>query len=670
MIRIILLKIRMKISAILKRFAKPISVADTDSFYKEHFNSRIPQADFFVKRQKTAFFFTLDKLPEYKKVIRNHYPDSFQQAVTEADKIINHQFDMLGSGEVYLGNNINWHRDFKSGYTWPKIPYAKINLVNPKDRSDIKIVWELSRLQQFTTLGKAYWYTDNKAYLDEFVATVTDWTENNPVDYGPNWTCSMEVAIRAINLIWGLYLFSGNNNLSDTFVAETVKLLYYHGLHIEQNLETIEKGANTNHLVSNYIGLLYIGFLFPEFDRAEQWRQIAIDGLEEEISLEVFDDGADYECSTSYHRLVTEIFLSAYILADKNGYSFSSLYKNRLEKMIKFSESITPQSGIVPFVGDNDDGFIVKISHEDPASHTHIIEVGNKLFGHPLPIDIHVSEESLFYLGIDAVLDTVDMKKLKSTFFKSSGYGIIRNDRMHLLFSASKIKERHLAGHKHNDNLSFTLEIDSIRYFVDPGTFCYTSDYDERNSNRSVRNHNTVQIDSEEQNNYYNRKIFYMPDDCKSEIDLWVNTTEKIIVSGTHKGYTKLGDNIVHRRTIWTDLKRTIIKIVDEFDGSQNDVHTFETRFITPVTEISKNGPNLKLTADEDNSLSLNFVSHQNPEVRIDDTEYFPRFGKALPAKRITSKVTQKLPCKLVTIIEKENVTVERKRQRIEETLV
>ncbi len=644
MFRVYLIKIKHKIIHLAKKYKPPMKVLSLEKFYETRFLGVKPNSYYFLNRKNPKFFYKPADYEQFVKYLKKEFPESVTCTLARADNFLNHKFNLLGSGEKFLGKEINWHTDFKSGISWSKDYYTKIKIVNQNDNSDIKVPWELSRLQHFIDLGKAYWITEDEAYLKEFVLTIRHWEKENQVGYGPNWTCSMEVAIRAINIIWGLYFFSAKNLLTDKFIQQTVRLLYYHALHIEQNLETIEDGANTNHLLSNYLGLFYIGLLFPEFDRSQKWRQLACKGLEKEIALEINRDGADYECSTSYHRLVFEIFLSAYILGKKNNFQFSDNYKSTLQKMMHFSESITPPSGKTPLVGDNDDGFIIKLSHDNPAFHSHLIELGAEIFNTPLPNFVEKSEESLFYFGI-LNSSSLIKKVVRSSLFKESGYAVIRNKKLHLLFSASKLAPKALGGHKHNDNLSFTLEYNKIPFFIDPGTFCYTSDFSMRNENRSVASHNTVSIDSEEQNRFHNSRLFYLCNDSKSEIDLWANNNKTIIVSGFHRGYEQSNSKIIHRRTIQVNLKTSLIEITDEITGDSDKEHLFETRFITPIENviIQKNDI-IHIRADKDDCLAMLFDKSRNQKIEISQSEFFPRFGITIPAKIITRIQKTALP--------------------------
>ena len=60
----------------------------------------------------------------------------------------------------------------------------------------------------------------------------------NPPRYGVNWVCTMDVAIRAANLILAYDIFRAKDALfCPEFVNEFVATIHTHGKHIVHNLE-------------------------------------------------------------------------------------------------------------------------------------------------------------------------------------------------------------------------------------------------------------------------------------------------------------------------------------------------------------------------------------------------------------------------------------------------
>ena len=321
-----------------------------------------------------------NKIVETKK---NEYFKSLEQTIKDANEICEHIFDLLGSDKQKLGKEIDWHLDFKSGYKWnPKTYYLWTGKhVTLDDDSDVKVPWELSRCQHFATLGKAYWFTGDEKYANEFISQIESWIARNPVELGVNWACTMDVAIRAVNWIWGYYFFCDSENLTKEFKINFFKSLFLHGRHIINNLEFGQ--IRGNHYLSDIVGLVYLGIFFQETKEGKKWLEKGLSALEEEMKLQVYPDGVNCEGSISYHRLVTELFLSTTLLCRKNGITFPECYMNRLEKMIEFVMYYTKPDGTAPQIGDNDDGRLHILSNYgnwNRLDHRYLLSVGAVMF--------------------------------------------------------------------------------------------------------------------------------------------------------------------------------------------------------------------------------------------------------------------------------------------------
>ncbi len=56
----------------------------------------------------------------------------------------------------------------------------------------------------FRSLAAAFRLTDDAGYLDELGAQLRVWIDANPVEFGVNWACTMDVAIRGVNWVAAL----------------------------------------------------------------------------------------------------------------------------------------------------------------------------------------------------------------------------------------------------------------------------------------------------------------------------------------------------------------------------------------------------------------------------------------------------------------------------------
>ena len=255
-------------------------------------------------------FQALSPAPGERDVIRALYsgPYAGEREVLRrrVERILSHEFDLLGSGPTALGPEIDWSRDFKSGRTWELVHSETIDVAELSRETDIKVPWELSRCQHFTALGRAWVIERDPRLPAELEAQVRSWIRRNPIGMGVNWACTMDVALRAVSWIWALGLFD-DAPLSDAFREEMLLALYRHGLWISEHLESGE--VNGNHLLSDALGLVACGTVFRDSAEGRSWLGLGSGLLEREVRFQVGEDGVDIEASVAYHRLVLEIFL-------------------------------------------------------------------------------------------------------------------------------------------------------------------------------------------------------------------------------------------------------------------------------------------------------------------------------------------------------------------------
>ena len=304
---------------------------------------------------------------------------------------------------------IDWHLDFKSGFRWSENTWYLDVLHGHKLGLDIKVPWELSRMQHLPQLALAYFlaaaghhrFRRPQTYAREFRNQVLDFVANNPPRFGVNWHYSMEVGVRITNWLVAYDLFRAfGADFDPEFKKAFIRTIYDHGLHIVNNLEWSEK-PRTNHYLANIAGLLFVASYLlctPELPELDAWLAFAVQELLIEVSKQFYDDGANYEASACYHRLSAEIvtYATAMVLAlseEKRSAlrtydhkllgahsrlipaplilypmkgterlaPFPRAYFERLERMAEFTMHITKPHGHIPQIGDNDNGRFLKL---------------------------------------------------------------------------------------------------------------------------------------------------------------------------------------------------------------------------------------------------------------------------------------------------------------------
>lgn len=299
---------------------------------------------------------------------------------------------------------IDWQLDVKSGYRWSEaVWFRDIPIEWTAPGVDIKVPWELSRMHHVVHLAWAFGMRADHAegtvaWAREFRNQVLDFIATNPPEFGVNWCSPMDVAIRAVNWLVAYDLFRAfGAEFDDAFQVELGRSVLAHGRHITANLEWRPTLRN-NHYLANVAGLLIIGAYLPRTDEVDAWLAFGVQELVAEAGFQFTPDGANFEASTSYHRLSAEMvaFATAFVVAlpphkrdaldsykrtawhgrvplraaparayasgepDAAGF-LPAWFWERLRRMGEFTEAITKPDGHVIQVGDNDSGRFLKL---------------------------------------------------------------------------------------------------------------------------------------------------------------------------------------------------------------------------------------------------------------------------------------------------------------------
>ncbi len=493
---------------------------------------------------------------------------------------LDHCFDLLGSGPVATGRPdkpgigvsspnrlirdsvrdlipegpwaardyrfIDWRRDFRSGRRWSAETYWDRVTVVPGNGADIKIPWELGRLQHLPPAAALAVREDANEdkekqgrLVAEIRAQILDFIASNPPRFGVHWRTPMEQGLRVVSITLALdILHDAGITLDQEFIAVVTASLDDHARHILRHLEWSET-ARGNHYLGNILGILFAASHLPETPETLAWQAFAVEQMQVEILRQFRTDGGGFEASTGYHRLSLEMMLLAAALADlfddaetrristadrrglglrvpqdgqalprhENGSLIGSDAINRLIHAGAFLEAVTKPSGLLHQVGDMDSGSAVKFvwprddretaqtlalyrrwRKDRPGVRRPVEDVGERR-------TLDQSRETILTLPGDhrrvtgvSLPDGLAALELSGAFPRF-GLFILGNDRMYLALRAYDPALAGEWGHGHDDNLAVELEIDGKPLITDPGAFVYGADADMRNRYRHARAH-------------------------------------------------------------------------------------------------------------------------------------------------------------------------------------
>ena len=449
-----------------------------------------------------------------------------------ADDALNHTFFAhKGYQPSYnYGEDINWRY-------WPV--------------EDNELRWQLHRHKWFAPMGRAYRVSGDEKYAIEWTKQYIDWIRKNPYvkiskaeyeitndsqlkDDAENsryaWR-PLEVSHRLQDQPVQFQLFIDSPAFTAEFLTEFLVNYHRHAEHIISNYS-----KQGNHLLFEAQRMLYAGTFFPEFKKAETWRQSGVEVLNREINVQVYDDGGQYELCPHYHLAAINIFIKALEVADVNGFrnAFPQSYIDTIEKMIEFYTNISFPDYTNPCFSD------AKLVTKKEMLNNY--KNWSKLFPDNGLIR-HMATE-----GAEGALP-----EYLSKGYLTSGFFVFRNS-----WDSDAIQMIVKAGppafwHNQPDNGTFELWYNGKNLFQDSGSYIYAGKgevMEERNWFRRSSVHNTLTLGN---------KNFETTD---SKTLLWQPEGEIQILVTENQSYK----NLKHRRSIFF-VDGSYFVIVDEAVG-------------------------------------------------------------------------------------------------------
>lgn len=493
------------------------------------------------------------------------FPADRDRILRAAEDALAHRVDLLGSGPVALGETIDWHRDYKTGYPWPVIAAEKIDYAVLDEGCDVKFPWELSRFQWLIPVAQAYLLTGDDRYPTFVRDIVENWIDANPYGLGINWLIGMEAALRGIALVWLFRAFHDAPTWRDAgFRERYLHLVYLHGHFIERHLEPAD--VNGNHFTADAAGLVILGLFFGRGTAPDRWHRGGWRMLSREISRQVHPDGVDFEASTAYHRLVLELFLLPAVFRTAHGLNVPEYYRRRLAAMAGFARAYSRTDGSTPLWGDADDGRVLPFGGQDVNDHRYLTELvsrslGGGEFAEP-------SVEAFWLLGDPGHGAKQSAEPGTSTGFPDGGVYIMRHENDHVFIDCGPVGLGERGGHGHNDCLSFEAVLQGVPLIVDCGSYVYTASVDWRNRFRGTGFHNTPMIDGEEQNRFPHPEFLWLlRNDARHLVQEWRTENDRDIFVGSHTGYERLANPVTPIRKIILDKPDHRLIVLDRFEG-------------------------------------------------------------------------------------------------------
>ena len=590
--------------------------------------------------------------PDRMARLRTVWPAEFGHTVAAAERVLAHRFTLLGGDEFDPVDSsrppradgyrwIDWHLDPGRQLRFPTgFPHKNWDMATMRPgRADIKLPWELARCQHWPLLAQAWALTGDQRYAHEIANQLDDFVVSNPLGEGVNWVCTMDVALRAANWAVALQILQDWEGPEPDFWSRACQHLLALGHFIRSNLED-KYEVTSNHFLSNVVGLLYVAAVFVDRPQGQQWLDWCEAMLEREMGVQILPDGADFESSIPYHRLVAELFLGAWHVSRWVQRPLSEGYRAKLEKMVDYLVGVMRPDGLMPQVGDADDGRLHILSRYgswQPQDARHLLAPAalalERADWRGLAGPVGAWEAA--WWGFDELAGTEAAVApatwpAHATHYPDAGHAVSRVGGHYLLVSNAKVGTEGFGNHKHNDQLSFELHIAGQPLIVDPGSFVYTSDPEARNRFRGTAFHNTVMVDGVEQNEMNPEWLFRLFEKAQPQTLAFEASASRMIYEGSHEAYVRLPEPLRHRRRFVHDRQTGQLDIEDELRSE--GVHELCWHFhLAPGVEaqLDPGHATLRLLA-RGQHFELQW-SGPELEAELTPSQYSPSYGRAQP---------------------------------------
>lgn len=405
---------------------------------------------------------------EWIKFVKANSKDEIKRAKLQGDLICNgiiiynDPMDMEATSIPYTFNGIDWNRSANLDSEW---------------------IYMLSRNGFMIDLAVSYRITQDKKYMQKWKEYLFNFINYNgiPSEYNKDSWRSLDTGIRLSNWIRSLVYLGSDLQLTDEEIKKFEESLKIH-------LEHLYKSYTPKQLLSNWgilliTGVLSVSILFPDVVDNEK-RKWAWDLLEDQLDIQFYQDGIQWEQSPMYHHEV--ILSTAYVMMHAE-------YTNHHVPM-NIREKLKPLVAAAQFYINHNEK-LLSLHDSDNVDFSYVYSIYRCLgLATKAPSK---NEKGILFVGsmyqekysrYESIPVTGCFKEIDSGF-------LAYKDENHLI---TLFNGRHGSAHGHAALGSVTINLNKKDIVNDPGRFTYQYNSPLRIGLKKQWMHNTVDIDNKE----------------------------------------------------------------------------------------------------------------------------------------------------------------------------
>lgn len=483
-------------------------------------------------------------------------------------------------------------------------------LAQPGD--DQEFVYAFNRMRFWITLGQAYLLTGDEKYANSFTLQLKSWVstvKREDPSCAKAWR-TIEAGIRMEYWMKAIRYFQNSPALTDRFLD-----LFTDSMH--EHMRYIMGIWNSYNLLSNWgvlanHGLFVASVLLPQDPFTKECTKEALERLDQELRMQVYDDGVQWEQSAMYHNEVLHDYLDVIILARTLRIPLPHGFADKVHSMATAAAIWQKPDGTEPMSGDSD-----RIDQRD------LMEKAAIVFYDPFirsKGEEHVSFDALWDIGARNAkrYETMRPKKRGDSLsvLSDSGQVYYQKEGTYIRFKAGTLG----AGHGHADQLHLDLFADGEDVLVDSGRYTYVPKPD-RYEFKNSSAHNVITVDGK--NSYSCKDSWEYSKMSKAYGLRWKEKDGICLFQAGHLGYYQ--DGVFVSRTVIV-LTPKLLVIADRLYGDRP--HTMEARFhFNPKGTVKTKGTTFSYTGEK---TDVWFTPCNAFETTVGKSRYSDRYNSAV----------------------------------------
>lgn len=447
--------------------------------------------------------------------------------------------------------------------------------------SELPLLWYL-KLQAFTHFEwLIFGYTGStlpyslKVLCDDHIFTWQDETHIAEPNYLRRSWIPHAVSLRILN--WCRYAALCNWN-GYQVPYTLIHNIYKNALFLENH---VEYDIDGNHLIENAVALVMAGTFFKAHQTG--WIAQGVDLLENVCRSQFLTDGCHYERSPMYHIMVLRRLLTVIDLLKGTTYA-SKILHDTAKAAIGFLVNISKPNGKIPLLND-------------------------AVFAEELPAHACIN------YGTEVGIEGGKRREYSNC---DSGYRLLSNPPFTLLFDVGEVGPPHLPAHSHNDHLNVLFWVNDTPVVTDTGVFNYDNNA-RRKYARSIRAHNTVQVDNFEPIPIKGKYLMGR----RTNVDELKRTPTTIKAKYSREGL--FSTKYTHNRSV--QMSENGFEITDRVTDCTDSELCMRYHFAPKVSISEITDQNSMYTIEVPNEPDVTLSFNDQLQTRIINTPYYKRFG-------------------------------------------